>query len=84
MGSLRLLNPKDAAPAAGGARPTAEASIERILAEAGEPLSQRKIRERAGFRNAAVGEALGRLAEDGRVARGPEGYRLSDGGGESA
>jgi len=73
--ALRLANPRAATPPA--ARPSDEALVLQVLAEAGGPLPLRAIRKKAGRRNAAVGRALGRLAEDGRVASGPSGYRLA-------
>ncbi|MDE0658225.1 MAG: AAA family ATPase, partial [Gammaproteobacteria bacterium] len=49
-----------------------------ILAEAGTPLSQRQIRERAAIRAATVADALRSLCREGRVERPPQGgYRLA-------
>ena len=55
---------------------TAEQRIVQALADAGEPLSQSQIRERAAARNSTVTAALHELVREGRVERGPGGrYR---------
>lgn len=51
--------------------------IVEILAEAGRPLSQRQIRERAAIRAATVAAAVQTLCREGRVEHVPQGgYRL--------
>lgn len=50
--------------------------VERILAEASTPMTQRQIRDLAKIRAATVGDALTALVTDGRVTREADRYRL--------
>lgn len=51
--------------------------VERILAEATSPVSQREIRDLAKIRAATVGDALAALVTDGRVSRIDGRYQLT-------
>ncbi len=60
------------------ARQTPEQRVLEILAEAGTPLSQRQIRERAATRATTVVAALRTLSREGRVEHAAQGgYRLA-------
>ena len=50
--------------------------IEKILADAENPLTQREIRDRAKIRASTIGDALAALVTDGRIARDGGRYRL--------
>jgi hypothetical protein len=52
------------------------ARVERILAEATTPMTQRQIRDRAKLRASTVGDALVALVTDGRVVREDGRYQL--------
>ena len=60
---LRQVETSDAAPAP----ETPERRILQALAEAGAPLSQRQIRERAATRHKTVGAILRKLVREGRI-----------------
>ncbi|HWX09288.1 MAG TPA: AAA family ATPase [Gaiellaceae bacterium] len=51
--------------------------VERILAEATSPMSQRDIRDLAKIRASTIGDALAALVTDGRVARTDGRYQLT-------
>ena len=73
--ALRLQQPADTPPE----RPTPEQRIIQVLADAGMPLSQTQIRQRAAARNATVSSTLHTLIADGRIERAPRScYRLAD------
>jgi hypothetical protein len=66
--SLRVLDAS--VPVAAGPAPASPLErIERILADATMPLTQREIRDLAKIRAASVGDALAALVTDGRVVR---------------
>lgn len=59
--------------------PTTEPPRQRILGvlmDAGQPLSQRQVRERAGTRHATVGTILEDLVREGSAKRDSGGYRI--------
>lgn len=55
-----------------------EARVLAALTDASGPLSARVLREMCRMKTAHVGAALSALVNDGRVARGPEGYSIVD------
>ncbi len=63
--ALRLYQPADIPPE----RETPRQRIMQILADAGTPLSQTQIRQRAAARNATVSTTLHTLMADGRIER---------------
>lgn len=72
--ALRVLDHAACAPTPTPA--TALERVERILAEAAEPMNQRAIRDAAKIRASTVGDALAALVTDGRVARNEGRYHL--------
>jgi len=74
--SLRVV---DAAVPAAGSPPPASAleRVERILADATTPLTQREVRDLAKIRAASVGDALAALVTDGRIVRTDGRYELA-------
>jgi hypothetical protein len=74
--SLRVV---DAAvpPVAGPASTSPLERVERILADATTPLTQREIRDLAKIRAASVGDALTALVTDGRIVRTDGRYELA-------
>lgn len=74
--SLRVVDA--AAPAAAGpASASPLERVERILADATTPLTQREIRDLAKIRAASVGDALTALVTDGRIVRTDGRYELA-------
>jgi hypothetical protein len=74
--SLRVVDA--AVPAARGpASASPLERIERILADATTPLTQREIRDLAKIRAASVGDALAALVTDGRIVRTDGRYELA-------
>ena len=65
----------DQQPAPASARPSCRERIETILAEAGEPLSQKQIRTIVHARTSDVSQALVALVTDGRVIKTAAGYQ---------
>jgi hypothetical protein len=74
--SLRVVDA--AVPAAAGPASTSPLErVERILADATTPLTQREIRDLAKIRAASVGDALTALVTDGRIVRTDGRYELA-------
>ena len=74
--SLRVVDA--AVPAAAGpASASPLERVERILADATTPLTQREIRDLAKIRAASVGDALTALVTDGRIVRTDGRYELA-------
>jgi len=65
----------DQQPAAVPARPSCRERIEKILADAGEPLSQKQIRNSVHARTGDVSQALAALVAEGCVIRTAAGYQ---------
>lgn len=65
----------DQQPAPASTRPSCRERIEKILAEAGKPLSQKQIRNSVRARTADVSQALTALVADGRVTKSASGYQ---------
>jgi len=65
----------DQQPAPASARPSCRERIETILAEAGEPLSQKQIRTIVHAPTSDVSQALVALVTDGRVIKTAAGYQ---------
>jgi len=74
--SLRVVDA--AVPATAGPAPASPLErVERILADATTPLTQRQIRDLAKIRAASVGDALTALVTDGRILRTDGRYELA-------
>src|SRR5262249_21321557 len=56
------------------AQPSCKERVEKVLAGAGQPLSQKKIRDRVRIRAADVHRALAALVADGSVMKSAAGY----------
>jgi hypothetical protein len=69
---LELID-QQSAPACG--QPSCRERVEKILAEAGEPLSHKKIRDRVRMRTSDVSQALAALVADGSVIKSTIGYQ---------
>jgi AAA domain len=67
----------DQQPEPGPAQPSCRERVEKALAEAGKPLSQKQIRNVVRVRASDVGQALAALAADGRVIKSAGGYQLT-------
>lgn len=73
--ALRVLDP--AAPEPVAHQMTAIERVERILAEAAAPMTQREIRDLVKIRASTVGDALAALVTDGRAVRHDGRYQLA-------
>lgn len=73
--ALRVVDSATPAPTAPAPASPIE-RVERILAEAQDPMTQREIRELAKIRASSVGDALAALVTDGRVERDGGRYQL--------
>jgi hypothetical protein len=69
---LEIVDPQ---PAPAPARPSCRERIENILAEAGEPLSQKQIRNIVHARTGDVSQALAALVAERRVIKTCAGYQ---------
>jgi AAA domain len=67
----------DQQPAPAPDRPSCRDRIEKVLAEAREPLSQKQIRNIVRVRASDVSQALATLVADGRVMKSAGGYNLT-------
>ena len=65
----------DQQPAPACGQPSCRERVEKILAEAGEPLSHKKIRDRVRMRSSDVSQALAALVADGSVIKSAIGYQ---------
>jgi hypothetical protein len=65
----------DQQPAPACGQPSCRERVETILAEAGEPLSHKKIRDRVRMRTSDVSQALAALVADGSVIKSTIGYQ---------
>ena len=66
----------DQQPAAVTVRPSLQQRIMTILTDAGGPVPQKDIRDRARMRNGDVSRTLAALVEEGRVVKSNSGYQL--------
>jgi hypothetical protein len=67
----------DQQPAPAPARPSCRERVEKALAEAGKPLSQKQIRDIVHGRTSDVTQALAALVADGHVIKSAGGYNLT-------
>jgi len=67
----------DQQPAPAATRPSCRERIEKILADAGEPLSQKQIRNSVHARTGDVSQALAALVAEGCVIRTATGYQAT-------
>jgi len=58
--------------------PSVHERITQALASAETPLTRDELRERARLRTQTLGQALAELTAQGRVSKGPAGYRLAE------
>jgi hypothetical protein len=65
----------DQQPAPACGQPSCRERVKKILAEAGEPLSHKKIRDRVRMRTSDVSQALAALVADGSVIKSTIGYQ---------
>ena len=65
----------DQQPAPARGQPSCRERVEKILAEAAEPLSHKKIRDRVRMRTSDVSQALAALVADGSVIKSTIGYQ---------
>jgi AAA domain len=72
-----VLEVVDQQPAPAGVQPSRRERIEKILAEAGKPLSQKQIRNAVRARASDVSQALAAFVAEGRVIKSARGYRLT-------
>lgn len=75
--ALRIAEDEPSAHAADQHPTAALERIERVLAQAAGPLSMRQVRQACRMRMSSVGQALDTLAAQGRVVKGPTGFRLA-------
>jgi hypothetical protein len=77
QGASSVAEVVDQHPASAPAQPSCKERVEKVLAEAGELLSQKKIRDRVRMRAADVHSALAALVADGSVMKSADGYQLA-------